>query len=140
MMLKRPFAVLSTFLTLSLMPLIKSKDQVREMFLDEDASDEDAEAFRLKLIDESFMGFLDMLVLDLPPKPTKHVPALVIGGEKDPLFPPSGQKALARRFDAECHIIDSAPHNLMSQRNWQAAAAVLARWSERLLTRGNDAA
>jgi len=131
-MKKHPLTVFSTFAKLSLKPLINSKARVREMFLDADTPDANAEAFRLKLIDESFVGFLDMLALDLPPKPTINVPTLVIGGARDPLFPPHSQYALARRYGAECHIIEDAPHNLMNQKNWQKAARVLTDWAKTL--------
>ncbi len=93
-------------------------------------ADPKVKAFGAKLIDESFLAFLDMLLLDLPKRPATRQPMLVIGGEKDTVCLPSEQQSLADYYGVACHIIEDAPHNLMSQTKWQEAADKLAEWVE----------
>ena len=79
---------------------------------------------------EDFLAFLDMLLLDLPKRAAARPPMLVIGGEKDTVCLPSEQQSLADYYGVACHIIEDAPHNLMSQTKWQEAADKLAEWVE----------
>ena len=60
------------------------------------------------------------------PRPDRQ--CLVIGGEKDTVCLPSEQQSLADYYGVACHIIEDAPHNLMSQTKWQEAADKLAEW------------
>ena len=128
MQMKDPLALILSFAKLSLLPVIRSTHAIRDMFLDIDTPDAKAKAFGEKLIDESFMAFLDMLLLDLPKRAAAGPPMLVIGGEKDTLFLPSEQQSLANYYGAACHIIEDAPHNLMSQTKWHEVADTLAEW------------
>ena len=130
MLVKDPLALILSFAKLSLLPVIRSTEAIRDMFLDANTPDPKVKAFGAKLIDESFLAFLDMLLLDLPKRPAARPPMLVIGGEKDTVCLPSEQQSLADYYGVDCHIIEDAPHNLMSQTKWQEAADKLAEWVE----------
>lgn len=124
----RPLDFLKVNAKMSLYPLVSDPMVASHMFLDEDTADEDRHAFGVKMIDESYLGFLDMLFLNLPPKPNSDVPVCVIGAEKDKLFPPESQQSTARRYGAECHIIPDAPHDLMQSKHWEKSAQKLLDW------------
>ena len=128
MLVKDPLALILSFAKLSLLPVIRSTHAIRDMFLDANTPDPEVKAFGEKLIDESFLAFLDMLLFDLPKRTTARPPMLVIGGEKDTVCLPSEQQSLANYYGAACHIIEDAPHNLMSQTKWHEVADTLAEW------------
>jgi pimeloyl-ACP methyl ester carboxylesterase len=125
----RPMDFLKVNAKMSLYPLVSDPMAAAHMFLDEDATEEDQHAFGVKLIDESFLGFLDMVVLNLPRKPNSDVPVCVVGGQNDKLFSPESQQSTARRLGAECHIIPDAPHDLMQSKHWTKAAQKFLNWS-----------
>ncbi len=124
----RPLDFLVANLTLSLYPLVSNPDKARHMFLDNDSSRETSEAFQKRLSDESYLGFLDMLALDLPKPEKQPIPMIVIGGENDTIFGSESQQWTARRYECPCHIVADAPHNLMMSKHWKVAADLLLEW------------
>lgn len=127
-MRERPLDFLRANLELSLYPLVRDPHKAAQMFLDPDTDPETAQAFGQRLGDESYLGFLEMLGLDLPRRPRHGVPACVVGAELDGLFPPTSQQRLARRYQADCHIIAGAAHDLMLSEHWRAGAGHFATW------------
>lgn len=130
--LKHPIDFAKANLFMSLYPIVKDPLKAWQMFLEPGVPRQEALAFAGRLEDESYMAFLDMLFLDLPKKLTAHPPVTVIGGEKDTLFSISSQQATARRYNADCHIINGAPHNLMVSSQWRETAERLEGWIDTL--------
>jgi len=130
--LRRPIDFAKANLFLTLYPFVEDPLKAWHMFLEKNISREEALKFGARLSDESYMAFLDMLFLDLPKKPENIPPVLVIGGEKDTLFSIASQIATARRYNADCHIINGAPHNLMSSSQWVKTADILISWIDTL--------
>lgn len=126
--LRRPLDFAKVNLFLSLYPLVSDPMKAKAMFLDSDVSDMWAREFGAKLIDESYLGFLDMLCLNLPRGPVRDLPVKVVGGELDHLFPPETQHATAKSYGVEAEIIPDAPHDLMQSKHWEAAAAAFLKW------------
>lgn len=127
-----PLSFLEANLKLSLYPLVRDPLEAATLFLDEGVEPLRAQAFAAKLTDESYLGFLDMLFLDLPSRPKISPPVCVIGGEKDKLFLPASQIATAKHYGADCHIIDDAPHNIMMSKHWMKAADKFLSWMKAL--------
>ena len=127
-----PLNFLKANLKLSLYPLISDPNEAMGLFLDEDVALEKGHAFAAKLGDESYLGFLDMLFLDLPKRTQAHPPVCVIGGAKDKLFMPASQMTMARHYDADCHILEDAPHNIMMSKHGIMAAQTFLSWMKRL--------
>jgi len=130
--LRRPIDFARANLFLTLYPFVEDPLKAWHMFLEKDIPREEALNFGARLSDESYLAFLDMLFLDLPKLPENLPPVLVIGGEKDTLFSVTSQQATARRYKADCHIINSAPHNLMASSQWKQTADLLISWIDRL--------
>ena len=114
---------------MSLYPLVSDPNEAVALFLDEDAEPSKGQAFARKLCDESYLSLLDMLFLNLPKRSQATAPVCVIGGENDKLFSPDSQQAIAKHYDAECHIIEDAPHNLMMSKHWEKAAEIYLSWA-----------
>ncbi len=126
--LRRPLDFARVNLLLSLWPLVADPQKAGHMFLDAGSSDEETRKFAAKLTDESWLGFLDMLLFDLPRKSATKPPMLVVGGENDTLFSPTSQHHTARFHDCDCHIVPDAPHDLMLSKHWQVAAGYFRDW------------
>ena len=90
-------------------------------------------AYWAKLQDESFTGFLDMLMLDLP-KPVKTPPpVLVLGAERDSIFGPDAVNATARRFGVNAEWLPGIAHDAMLDTGWRSAADAILAWLNRTL-------
>ncbi|MEM7438755.1 MAG: alpha/beta fold hydrolase [Pseudomonadota bacterium] len=125
---RRPVDFARVNLHLSLYPLVETEEHAAALFLEPDADPEIRSLLAQKLCDESYMAFLDMLVLSLPRKPANPPPVLVIGGAEDRVFTVTEQRKLAARFDAPCHILPGTPHDIMLSRNWRTAADLILDW------------
>lgn len=129
---QRPLDFTMVNLAWSLYPLVKDPAKAKHMFLEDDVSDAEAAEFAGRLTDESYWGYVDMLGLNLPGRYDGDLPVLVVGGEKDTLFPPESQKATAKRYSGQCHIVEGAPHDLMLASQWRQAADHFIDWINRV--------
>jgi pimeloyl-ACP methyl ester carboxylesterase len=115
-------------LTFSLYPLVATPELAREHFFSEALSDETVHRYWANLQDESFLGFLDMLALNLP-KPKKVSTAmLVLGAAKDAVFGIDEVKATARAYNTEAEIFDGMGHDMMLEPQWRSVAERIASW------------
>jgi pimeloyl-ACP methyl ester carboxylesterase len=85
---------------------------------------------------ESQRAVCDMALLGWrwPPR-VPAVPVLVIGGELDAVFPPHMVQRVARRWNGELTIVPAAGHAMILDQHWQACAAGILSWLERLEAR-----
>ena len=125
---RRPLAFARVNLTLSLRPVIATPELAREAFFSPDFPDEQLSGYWNRMQDESYMAFLDMVVLDLP-KPAKvKTPLLVLGAARDNMLAPREIDATARAYHAECHIIPGVAHDSMLENGWETAARQMRVW------------
>jgi len=115
-------------LTFSLYPLVATPELAREYFFSEGLSDETVQRYWGKLQDESFLGFLDMLALNLPKPKRVKTKMLVFGGEKDAVFGIDEVKATARAYNTEAEIFDGMGHDMMLEPDWRSVAERIANW------------
>jgi len=125
---RRPLDFIKMNLTMSLYPMVSDPARAWHMLMEGEGSPDEIQEFGARLGDESYMGFLDMLILNRPKKPTTSLPVHVIAAELDKLFTVASQQATAQRYGAECHIIKGAPHNLMLSSQWREVADNLQGW------------
>ncbi|EMY78243.1 putative lysophospholipase [Leptospira weilii serovar Ranarum str. ICFT] len=122
LLLKHPIKFFKAILTLSLLPIVENPKIGRKLFFSKLLNEEKALHYASKMQDESFLAFLDMLILRLP-KPNKvKTPLLVIGGEKDRFFAPWEVKRTANAYKAESQIFPGMGHNLMLDEGWEKVA------------------
>jgi len=125
---RHPAAFAKANLTLSLFPLVATTQLVREAFFSEGLDEEQAQAYTQKLQDESYRGFLDMLVFNLP-KPRKiKTPVLVLGGARDTIISPKEVEATARAYNTQPEIFADMAHDMMLEPGWQAVAERILVW------------
>lgn len=125
---RHPLAFARINLTLSLFPLVATPALARDAFFSDDLPDEQLQEYWERMQDDAFLGFLDMLLLDLPKPAQGTTPLLVLGAERDNMLTPSETHATARAWNAEEDVIAGVAHNMMLEVRWQAAAERILMW------------
>jgi pimeloyl-ACP methyl ester carboxylesterase len=89
---------------------------------------------------EPVRAISDMLVVGLRQhRPQPRLPVMVIGGERDAVFPPFATSYTALRWRARQTYIPDCGHMLMLEHQWRAAADAVARWLEATIRRHPNA-
>lgn len=131
-----PLSVLQSLLTLNLYPLVGRIDRARRAFFSPDIPQKQLEKYFARLRHESFRIYIELLLfrrLDSAAIRQQAVPTLIVGGERDPLFPPDTLQKLATQREADLHILPQTSHDIMLEARWQHAADHIINW---LATKG----
>ena len=131
--MRHPLKLAQAGLTLSMYPIVATPELAREAFFSAELSDAEVAAYWSKLQDESFAGFLDMLVFDLPRPPEKKVPVLVLAGDRDKMVNPRQFDATARAYGVEAVKLSNLAHDIMLDAGWKSAADHILAWLKRTL-------
>lgn len=126
--LHSPARFLISNLTMNLGRLVRTPEQVRAMFFTPSSSAAVVDAAARRVQSESYLAFLDMLVLDRPKPRPIDVPVLVIGASEDAIFTPAEVAATARAWGTEPVPIDNIGHDVMLDDGWERVADALADW------------
>lgn len=125
----QPLTFLKLNLKMSLYPLVATPELARERFFSATMSDTQVEQYQQRLQDESYLGFLDMLLLNLiKTKRVKRVPILVLGGSADTIFTTTEVAQTASTYNTTAHIFPDTAHDLMLETNWQVVADYILNW------------
>jgi pimeloyl-ACP methyl ester carboxylesterase len=125
---RHPLVFAKINLTLSLFPLVGTPRLARDAFFSEDLPDDELLQYWRRMQDDSFLGFLDMLALDLPKTAGVSVPLLVMGASRDNMLKPDEIHATARAYNTKAEIIADVAHNVMLETRWEAAAERILSW------------
>jgi pimeloyl-ACP methyl ester carboxylesterase len=125
---RHPVAFAKVNLTLSMYPLVATYQLAREAFFSENLEEEQAQAYAKRLQDESYLGFLDMLVFNLPKPERVKTPMLILGGGRDRFFSPGEVEATARAYKTQSEIFLDMAHDMMLEPGWQAVAERIVSW------------
>ena len=125
---RHPLAFAKINLTLSLFPLVRTPALARDAFFSDDLPDEQLVQYWARMQDDAFLGFLDMLLLDLPKPPTPGTPSLVLGAARDNMLTASEIHAAAKASNAEVDIIAGVAHNMMLELRWRSVAERILAW------------
>jgi len=108
---------------------------MREVYFSPDVTSEQFAAFKPLVQAESTTAVTEMMALAwrLPQRRPK-IPALVMGGELDALFPPNLLHFTASGWNAETCVVPRAGHMLMMEPQWTDAAAKIDNWLGRKLS------
>ena len=114
--------------TLNLGRLVRTEDDVRRMFFTERSSADVVRRTTERLQSESYLAFVDMLLLDRPkPRPIEERLLVVAAGE-DAIFRAQDSTATARAWRAPLTTVDGIGHDLMLDDGWERVADVVADW------------
>lgn len=108
---------------------------MREVYFSPDVTHEQMAAFKPLVQPESMRAVLEMMALPWRlPRLKPRIPALVIGGELDALFPANMLYFTACGWRAETIVIPRGGHMLMMEPQWTIAAAEIDNWLGRHLS------
>lgn len=125
---RHPFRFAKVNLTMSLYPLIDTPKLTAESFFSPTMSDQKVAGYFDRMQDEAYLGYLDMLVFDLPkPKRIKNR-MLVLGAANDKIVTVKEVEKTAQAYNAESHISPNMAHDMMLEAGWQAVADRMIRW------------
>lgn len=125
---RHPVVFAKVILTFSLYPLVATPQLVREAFFSDGLADEQVQAYAKRLQDESYLGFLDMLVFNLPKPGRVKTPVLVLGGARDNTFSPGEVESTARAYKTQPEIFADMAHDMMLEPGWQTVAERILIW------------
>ena len=126
-MRKHPWRFLRANATWSLYPIVEDPDVARSLFFSDGLDEVTALGYTARLQDEAYLAYLDMVVLDLPRPKRVRAPMLVIGGDRDVLFPPRDVRATASAYGTTAVLVDGA-HDLMLEPCWALVARNIEEW------------
>ena len=109
---------------------------MREVYFSPDVTHEQFASFKPLVQDESTTAIAEMMALAWrPPFRRPKIPALVMGGELDALFPANLLHFTATGWNAETCVIPGAGHMLMMEPQWTTVASRIDNWINRRLPR-----
>ncbi len=108
---------------------------MREVYFSPDVTPEQFTAFKPLVQDESTTAIAEMMALAWrpPSRSRPKIPALVMGGELDAIFPSNLLHFTASGWNAETFVIPRAGHMIMMEPQWTAAATKIENWLARRL-------
>lgn len=119
---------LAANLTWNLGRLVRTEDDVRAMFYTASTPADVVRRTAERVQSESYLAFVDMLLLDRPrPRPVEE-PVLVVAASEDAIFDAEDAAATARAWAARAVTVDGIGHSLMVDSGWEQVADLLADW------------
>jgi pimeloyl-ACP methyl ester carboxylesterase len=115
-------------LQLRLYPLIETEHLAREAFFSSDIEASRLARYFSLMQDESYLAFLDMVVLNLPRPKRVKTPMLVLGAERDAIFSPHEVQATAAAYGQQATIFPDMAHDMMLEPGWQLVADQMIVW------------
>ncbi len=118
-----PLYFLQSILTFSWLPVLKKQTTLQSVMFRLDIPKTKLKHYATLLKEESFLVFLQMVLLYLPKTFIPKVPIMIVGGEKDFLIPKEDTIKMANTYKVEPFIVSGASHCLMLEEGWDAVAA-----------------
>lgn len=115
-------------LRMSLYPAVDTPAKMRRLLFSADMPDDLVEEYFGKLQDDSYLGYLDMLIFALPDPRRIKTPLLVLGAADDQNFSTADIEATACAYHAPYHIFPRMAHDMMLEQGWKLVADRIASW------------
>ncbi len=124
-----PLLFLKANLTISLWPVVEKPEVAKYLFFSPDIPEAEFQEYYSKIQDESYLGFWDMLILDLPRSKEAHgTPILLLGAENDSFFPRSQEERTAKAYNAPAEFFPGMAHDMMVEKDWRKVADRIIAW------------
>jgi pimeloyl-ACP methyl ester carboxylesterase len=125
---RHPWRWLQANLTFNTQSLFHTPELCREFFFSPDTSDADILRSMRVAGGESVRALFDMTLPHWLSPSRVTTPVHVIGGEQDIIIPPRDVEETARRLGTQARILPGAPHAMMIDARWRAAAEAIDDW------------
>jgi pimeloyl-ACP methyl ester carboxylesterase len=123
-----PWRFLKANLQLRLYPLVETPDLTREAFFSPAIENERLLKYFQLIQDESYLAFLDMVLLNRPKPHRITTPMLVLGGTHDAIFYPDEIQATAASYGTEAVLFPDMAHDMMLEPEWRCVADTILEW------------
>jgi pimeloyl-ACP methyl ester carboxylesterase len=133
--LRHPLLFLESNLRLRLGPLLSTRKLVRELMFTPDTPADIVDSCAAQVHDESYLAFLDMLLLVRVRTSRVRAPMLVLGASRDSMFTTAEVRKTARAYGTEAEIFDGIGHDMMLDVGWQRVADRVDAWATELSAR-----
>lgn len=128
---RHPKAFVRANVTWNLGPIVDEPERAIDLLFGPDMDHVLARDYALRLQDESFPAYLEMILA--PPKPSKlRDPIIVLGAKNDRIFSVAEVRATARAYGTNATIFDRMGHDMMLEPGWRLPAQTIADWLARL--------
>ncbi|TGK22265.1 alpha/beta fold hydrolase [Leptospira fluminis] len=125
---RHPFVFLKTTLSWSLYNVISTPSLCKEAFFSEPIQNNALQKYFQNMQEESFLGYLDMMVFELPKPKKVKTSVLVLGAEKDSIFSVEQVRATAKAYGTEAEIFPGMGHDMMLEADWKKPADRILTW------------
>lgn len=125
---QHPWVFTKIVLKLNLLPLIATPQLARDAFFSDDLPEGKLVEYWKQMQNDSFMAFLDMLVLDLPKPARVKTPLLILGAGRDNMIGSREIEATGRAYNTSTEIIADVAHNSMLELRWMTVAERILTW------------
>lgn len=122
LILHYPLFFIKSVFTFSWLPVLKNYTRLQRIMFRIDMHESKMKYCSSKLQEESFLVFLQMVLLKLPKIISTKMPLMIIGGEKDYLIPLKDTIRMAKNYKLEPLIVKNASHCLMLEEGWDEVA------------------
>jgi alpha-beta hydrolase superfamily lysophospholipase len=134
---QHPAALLKANLFLRLKPFVGTPKLARELFFTPDTPQEAVDRCFAQLQDESYLAFLDTMVVLARPRRVS-TPILVLGAGRDTIFTVSDVRRTARAYRTTAEIFPDIGHDMMLDEGWAEVADRLDAWVQAVEKRGGS--
>ena len=125
---KHPLRFAQANLTWTLYPLVNTPRIAREMLFSRDLPEDEVRAHWMRLQNEAYLAYLDMIVFALPRPRRVNTPLLALGAERDAIFTPREVRRAARAYGGDATIFPDMAHDMMLEPGWQSVADTMIEW------------
>lgn len=127
---ERPGRFLRANARLDLGVLVETVVLARELFFSDDLPEVEVARHQRRLHAESYLAFLDMLVLDRPRPGPVDEPVLVLAAADDTIFSIADAEATAAAWSGDLTVVPHLAHDVMLDTGWESAAGAVLDWLE----------
>jgi len=119
---RMPLSLLWTNFCWSLWPLVRTTRRVKQHFFGDTIETATLETYAARIQDESYWGFLDMLLFRFASPPKVQTPVIVMGAEEDRLFSETEIEKTAGAYGRKAIMFPGMAHDMMLEDQWQKVA------------------
>jgi pimeloyl-ACP methyl ester carboxylesterase len=126
-LVRHPLKFLQANLVLDLKPLVDSPRMAGDLLFDPDIPDDELARHVARLQSESYLAYLDMMLVTRSRPPLVHTPVAFVIGDRDRIFEVDEIRRSARAYGVEPTVIPGAGHQLMMGPRWEETARAVER-------------
>lgn len=126
-MRRHPVKFAKVNLLWDLKPIVEDRRIAQDVMLSPELDPEEADTLWPRMQSDSYIAFLEMLMVVRPRPQLVNTPVTIVAGSADRLFSVRSQRRLAQAYGVDAHIIDGASHDLMLDPRWQQVAEIISQ-------------